>query len=1170
MKRLIALFLTLAMLVAILASCGKGDSGSKPDVPSDSNFTLSFIVDGQTYSTIEMIEGETPTLPDDPKKEGYTFEGWYWDKDVWSNPFTVSSLLDTPISSNMSVYARFKATEYSISYETDGGTHNNPLKYTADIGFAFADAQKACYNFLGWYTDAAFTTQITAIAAGTTGDMTLYAKFELATYSITYENTKGAVNTNPATYTINSDTITFAPLSKDGYTFSGWYVGNTPVSQISKGSTGNLTLTAKWDTVDYNIIYHNVEGATHNNPANYDAEDLPLVLTNASKNYYIFKGWYSDAGFNNIVTEIAVGTTDIVHLYAKWEPVEYTATFMDGTTVVDTVKFTVETQSITEPAVPTHVGYTGKWESYTLGHEDITINAIYTPINYNIVYHNVEGATHNNPANYDVEDLPLVLTNASKNYYSFKGWYSDAGFNNIVTEIAVGTTDIVHLYAKWEAVEYTATFMDGTTVVDTVKFTVETQSITEPAVPTHAGYTGKWESYTLGHEDITINAVYTFYGMPTVELVQSNRIIHEDTDLSTLFRAYDYFGKELSFDVMCSGEMIAGTTVVVTVTATDVADNTVVKQYAFGVLLSEKPFVELYVDGELWQILFVDNASNYTLPMPTVEDGFESVWTDKNGTVYSKTNGIGIIQLPESIQLYYGTYISGYIPIYTVQQLRSISTNAENVKYCLVTNLDLGGIEWTPIGTKDLPFKGVFDGNGYAISNFKITDSVAYAAGLFGYNEGTIKNLGVENFTIDVCPDHSYAGGLVGYNYGGTISNCYATGDVTSSSSGETSSRHTGGLVGWNYGGTISNCYATGDVSSSSSPKHISLSYTGGLVGFNDDDGIINNCYATGDVSSVSNDGDSYAGGLVGCNYGNINNCYATGEVISICVDSSSCRSRAGGLVGYNGSGRITNCYAMGDVSSSSSYDPSYAGGLVGYNGSGRITNCYATGDVTSSSSSSSSKAGGLVGGNGGTITNCYATGDVTSSSSNSSKYSYAGGLVGYNDDDGIINNCYATGDISSSSSYSDSYAGGLVGCNSGTITNCYAIGDATSSITNSNSGYSYAGGLVGDNDGGTISNCYATGDVSSSSSKYSYAGGLVGDNYKGTITNCYRYSGQSFTVTKSEKTTYEPTNTYGTTKSLTELQSVTFQTTTLTWSADDWSFAEGTHPTLKNVGTTN
>ena len=1039
MKRLIALFLTLAMLVAILASCGKGDSGSKPDVPSDSNFTLSFIVDGQTYSTIEMIEGETPTLPDDPKKEGYTFEGWYWDKDVWSNPFTVSSLLDTPISSNMSVYARFKATEYSISYETDGGTHNNPLKYTADIGFAFADAQKACYNFLGWYTDAAFTTQITAIAAGTTGDMTLYAKFELATYSITYENTKGAVNTNPATYTINSDTITFAPLSKDGYTFSGWYVGNTPVSQISKGSTGNLTLTAKWDTVDYNIIYHNVEGATHNNPANYDAEDLPLVLTNASKNYYIFKGWYSDAGFNNIVTEIAVGTTDIVHLYAKWE-----------------------------------------------------------------------------------------------------------------------------------AVEYTATFMDGTTVVDTVKFTVETQSITEPAVPTHAGYTGKWESYTLGHEDITINAVYTFYGMPTVELVQSNRIIHEDTDLSTLFRAYDYFGKELSFDVMCSGEMIAGTTVVVTVTATDVADNTVVKQYAFGVLLSEKPFVELYVDGELWQILFVDNASNYTLPMPTVEDGFESVWTDKNGTVYSKTNGIGIIQLPESIQLYYGTYISGYIPIYTVQQLRSISTNAENVKYCLVTNLDLGGIEWTPIGTKDLPFKGVFDGNGYAISNFKITDSVAYAAGLFGYNEGTIKNLGVENFTIDVCPDHSYAGGLVGYNYGGTISNCYATGDVTSSSSGETSSRHTGGLVGWNYGGTISNCYATGDVSSSSSPKHISLSYTGGLVGFNDDDGIINNCYATGDVSSVSNDGDSYAGGLVGCNYGNINNCYATGEVISICVDSSSCRSRAGGLVGYNGSGRITNCYAMGDVSSSSSYDPSYAGGLVGYNGSGRITNCYATGDVTSSSSSSSSKAGGLVGGNGGTITNCYATGDVTSSSSNSSKYSYAGGLVGYNDDDGIINNCYATGDISSSSSYSDSYAGGLVGCNSGTITNCYAIGDATSSITNSNSGYSYAGGLVGDNDGGTISNCYATGDVSSSSSKYSYAGGLVGDNYKGTITNCYRYSGQSFTVTKSEKTTYEPTNTYGTTKSLTELQSVTFQTTTLTWSADDWSFAEGTHPTLKNVGTTN
>ena len=107
---------------------------------------------------------------------------------------------------------------------------------------------------------------------------------------------------------------------------------------------------------------------------------------------------------------------------------------------------------------------------------------------------------------------------------------------------------------------------------------------------------------------------------------------------------------------------------------------------------------------------------------------------------------------------------------------------------------------------------------------------------------------------------------------------------------------------------------------------------------------------------------------------------------------------------------------------------------------------------------------------------------------------------------------------------------------------------------------------------GGTITNCYATGSVTSSSAdadSSSYAGGLVGYN-SNTITNCYRYDGQSFTVTKDGITTYEATNTEGTAKNMATLQSISFHITTLGWSADDWDFVEGQHPTLKNVGITN
>ena len=507
-KRVVLSVLCLMLLVFSVFSF----SACKNEVE---NFNLSFKVNGETYQTITTSGDEAIAIPENPTKEGYTFDGWYWDKDVWSKPFTANSLMDAPISSDMSVYAKFSAIEYDITYENDGGTHSNPVSYTIEDSFALSAAEKIGYTFVGWYSDAAYTTKVESVSAGSKGAITLYAKFEINNYTISYGNTKDAVNNNVSSYNVNTDTITLSELSKTGYVFEGWYNGEEKVTEIAKGSTGDITLTAKWSVIGYDITYHNVDGATNSNPVAYDVEDQPLALSDASKDGYRFLGWYTDAAFTNKVSEIAIGTTGDINLYAKWELIEYTATFMDGTTVVESIKFTVVTESITEPAVPNHVGYTGAWESYTLGTEDITVNAVYNLISYGITYNNVSGATNNNPATYDVEDQPLALVDASKDHYTFLGWYSDAAFTNKVTEISVGTTGDVALYAKWEAIEYTATFMDGTTVVGTVKFTVESESITEPAVPNHVGYTGAWESYTLGTENITINAVYSLvtYGI---------------------------------------------------------------------------------------------------------------------------------------------------------------------------------------------------------------------------------------------------------------------------------------------------------------------------------------------------------------------------------------------------------------------------------------------------------------------------------------------------------------------------------------------------------------------------------------------------------------------------------------------------------------------------------
>ena len=364
-----------------------------------------------------------------------------------------------------------------------------------------------------------------------------------------------------------------------------------------------------------------------------------------------------------------------------------------------------------------------------------------------------------------------------------------------------------------------------------------------------------------------------------------------------------------------------------------------------------------------------------------------------------------------------------YIVITTADELKSISDNSSG-NYILTNDIDLGGEEWAPIKF----FSGILNGNGFKISNFKITGSYT-EAGLFGNNSGIIKNLGVEGFTINT--SSSAVGGLAGYN-NRTITNCYAKGSIE----GYTYSCFAGGLVGYNEG-TITDCYATGDVKSDSDDV---FGCAGGLIGYNYY-GTVTNCYATGKVTASSTYADvcdAYAGGLIAYNkYGAIRNCYATGAVESMYAWSNYGNNYAGGLIGYNYCGEILICYAIGDVSAVS-LNNSRAGGLVGYFSVGTIENCYATGDVSadcySNSYSDGSDVGGLVGYiEAGTIGNCYALGDISAYGINS----YAGGLAGFNGENGTVKNAYAIGDVYAYCN--NGCVGGLVGYNpSGTLSNCY------------------------------------------------------------------------------------------------------------------------------------
>ena len=109
------------------------------------------------------------------------------------------------------------------------------------------------YTFAGWFTDSGLTAAFT-FSTAINSDITLYAKWTLITYTITYEGLNGAANPNTATsYTVETETITLQDFSLDDYTFEGWFdaeTGGNKVASIPKGSTGNKTLYAhctwKW------------------------------------------------------------------------------------------------------------------------------------------------------------------------------------------------------------------------------------------------------------------------------------------------------------------------------------------------------------------------------------------------------------------------------------------------------------------------------------------------------------------------------------------------------------------------------------------------------------------------------------------------------------------------------------------------------------------------------------------------------------------------------------------------------------------------------------------------------------------------------------------------------------------------------------------------------------
>ena len=413
--------------------------------------------------------------------------------------------------------------------------------------------------------------------------------------------------------------------------------------------------------------------------------------------------------------------------------------------------------------------------------------------------------------------------------------------------------------------------------------------------------------------------------------------------------------------------------------------------------------------------------------------------------------------------------------------------------------------EWTPIGSISKKYSGTFNGDGHTISGLYIDSSDNDYQGLFGYlstdggNIGTVKDLSVSGSVSG----GNTVGGVLGQN-SGTVENCYNTGSVTSSGS------PVGGVVGYNdIGGSVTNCYNTGTVTGTDDY----VGGVGGVVGWNISSGNVTNCYNTGAVS-----GGEYVGGVVGYNRGTVTGCYflkqngmneslqgigdgsgTTGATVVTTLDAlcDALKSDPWSISPFYNHPVLKTNPEGGDGTAAHPYEIKTAAQLETFrylvnNGIEKSAHAKLMNNINLSSvcgpmlddgqpvswtpiGNSSDKYTGTFNGQNFKISGLYIDTD-----------DYYQGLFGYVYG-GTVKDLTVSGTVSGGM-----YVGGVVGDNNGgTVENCHNIGEVSGNRV---------GGVVGYNNGGTVKDLTVSGTVSGDM----YVGGVVGLNGNGSVENCY------------------------------------------------------------------
>ena len=565
---------------------------------------------GEADITITQDYGTPITAPADPTREGYTFIGW--DRDI---PKTMPA-------ENITVTAQWEINQYTITFDTNGGSEIAPI--TQDYGTEITapdNPTRKGYTFKGWDKEIPETMPAENI--------TVTAQWEINRYTITFD-TAGGSEIAPITQDYGTNITSPADPTREGYTFIGWD-RDIPVTMPAE----NITVTAQWEINRYTITF-DTAGGSEIAPITQDYGTNITAPANPTRKGYTFKGWDKEIPETMPAENITVK--------AQWEINRYTITFdTAGGSEIAPITQDYGT-NITAPANPTRKGYTFKgWDKEipeTMPAENITVKAQWEINQYTIAF-DTNGGSEIATITQDYGTEITAPDNPTREGYTFIGWDRDIPVTMPAENITLKarwkdsekpTGEIKISENSWKAFLNNITFG---------LFFKDTQTVTITAAD-NSGETVTVE-YLLSDKELTKaeldGMTFTAYTAPFG--------IDPDNEYIIYVRLTDNAGNT---DYICSdGIVLDGTSPVITgiedgktyceaqmVTITEKYVDTVTVNGTAVTLDENNSFTLAPADGEQ-KIVVTDKAGNTAEMTVTVNDGHTfGEWTSNGDGTHTR------------------------------------------------------------------------------------------------------------------------------------------------------------------------------------------------------------------------------------------------------------------------------------------------------------------------------------------------------------------------------------------------------------------------------------------------------------------------------------------------------------------------------------------------------